>query len=229
MRYLTRILLATASLPVAISTASGADMLFSPTRAHDWSGIYAGVQAGYGSGSSDAYELLWPSGAYVDGPLGYTADGFVGGMHLGRNAVVGSIVYGVETDIEFANIDGVWDWQNGNTLEKRIEWAGSLRARVGFSAGRALLYGTGGVAFASVEMQASSFGSPILSQSDTTIGWTLGAGAEFALDDRWSIRSEYRYTDYGETSVAGFAYGLNEEFTHSNKVHTVRFGVSRKF
>lgn len=229
MRHLASILLATTCFPLIVTAASGADSLYSPTAVHDWSGNYVGIQLGYGTGSSDAYELLSPSGAYVDGPLGYTADGFTGGIHFGRNAVTGKTVFGIEADAEIADINGTWDWQNGNTLTKRIDWTGSLRARFGYAADQVLVYATAGVAAASVNMAAVGSGAVLLSGSETTIGWTVGGGVEYALDGMWSVRGEYRYTDYGDTSVAGNAYGLVEEFTHSNKVHAVRFGFSRKF
>jgi len=33
------------------------------------------------------------------------------------------------------------------------------------------------------------------SQSKTMTGWTLGAGLEYALTERWTVRGEYRYSD----------------------------------
>lgn len=33
------------------------------------------------------------------------------------------------------------------------------------------------------------------------IGWTIGGGFEYALDDRWSIKAEYLYYDLGHMSV----------------------------
>jgi outer membrane immunogenic protein len=29
------------------------------------------------------------------------------------------------------------------------------------------------------------------------VGWTVGGGVEYAFDPNWSIRAEYRYTDFG--------------------------------
>ena len=32
-------------------------------------------------------------------------------------------------------------------------------------------------------------------------GWTIGAGADIALNDRWSVRPEYMYTDFGKADI----------------------------
>ena len=37
-----------------------------------------------------------------------------------------------------------------------------------------------------------------LIQSQTTrAGWTIGGGLEFAVTNNWSVRAEYRYSDFG--------------------------------
>lgn len=66
--------------------------------AYDWSGVYIGVQAGYGWGDND-YSAL---GSAAD----FDSDGFVGGLTVGANWQSGAFVYGVEADISYSNIDG---------------------------------------------------------------------------------------------------------------------------
>ena len=196
---------------------------------YDWSGTYAGAQIGFGGGPAVTNELNWPSNTFGDGPLEYNADGFFGGLHIGRNMQSGSFVYGLEADAEYSDVKGTWDWNNGNMLNKHIRWAGSLRARAGYAMDRVLVYGTAGAAVASVKMEVIDGGPVGLSDTDTTFGWTVGGGAEYAIDNTWSTRIEYRYTDYGETDVAGSVFGGSWRYPHSNKVHAVRLGVSRKF
>ena len=61
-----------------------------------------------------------------------------------------------------------------------------------------LFFVSGGAAWAKIDSDAfatiTPFGAPFhISQSDTRTGWTVGAGAEYALSYGWSIRSEYLY------------------------------------
>ena len=68
---------------------------------------------------------------------------------------------------------------------------GSVRGRVGYAWDRALIYGTGGVAFGDFNF---SFSQNIWTGQ---VGWTVGGGIDYALDNNWSLSAEYRYTDYG--------------------------------
>ena len=80
----------------------------------------------------------------------------------------------------------------------KLDWQGSIRGRLGFAAfDRGLIYATGGVAFGSFKNHYNS-GLPFIeSVSNTRVGWTLGAGFEYAVTNNLIARAEYRYTDYG--------------------------------
>ena len=113
----------------------------------------------------------------------------------------------------------------------KTSWQGSIRGRLGYSFGQALLYATGGVAFANMRTFYTSFGAS-QAFSDTRAGWTLGAGLEYALSRNWSIRAEYRYTDFGSftdspATAGAFWNGFNDR--HSIKDQAVRVGVSYRF
>ena len=83
---------------------------------------------------------------------------------------------------------------------------GSVRARAGYALGRMLFYGTGGVAVGAFGSNFQLYGidngtfSPFYAadqHSVTRAGWTLGGGVEYAVNPHWSVRGEYRYTDFG--------------------------------
>ena len=100
------------------------------------------------------------------------------------------------------------------------EWTSTVRGRVGYAMGRLLLYGTGGLALADVQQSAAYGYRPIVrgtvatanpgvtygpysnysSQDDVLTGWTVGAGAEWALNKQVSIGAEYRHSDYGNST-----------------------------
>ena len=176
-----------------------------PTEVYDaqdqnWSGIYLGVLLGYTFGDADA-----AGGPSVD------IDGMDGGVYAGYNY---QFVLGVEGD---ALISGVEGSNGGVNVDQN--WSGSLRARAGYSLESFLLYGTGGLALAGFE--ASSAGN---NDSNTHLGWTLGAGVEGMITDNVTARVEYRYTDYEDKN-----YSLGAPTNIDPVTNSVRAGVGVKF
>jgi outer membrane immunogenic protein len=89
-----------------------------------------------------------------------------------------------------------------------INWFGTVRGRVGYAWGRILFYATGGLAYGGVKIAGTNTvsgavaGAPFLSvigigHSQVNAGWTVGAGLEGALGDRWTWKAEYLYLDLG--------------------------------
>lgn len=237
------LLAATAFVAASVTAASAADLpsrvapapVFTPVPVFTWTGFYVGGQIGYGWNANDN-DFDVPVGYTVDGlPFtgfgGDEGDGFLAGVHAGYNVQLGSFVVGVEGDIEGVfgddddDFDGVIIGPGGlpvtySIASSSIDWQGSLRARAGFAFDRALIYATGGIAFAGL---SDGIGS---SNDDTLTGWTLGAGIEYAFTDNLTTRLEYRYTNFdGDNNIFdGADLGDNElEF------HTVRVGLSYKF
>lgn len=172
-----------------------------------------------------------------------SADGFLGGAQIGYNFQSGSLVYGVEADISFSDIKdrsrtlspvGYFDPFSYDQNYK-MAWFGTARARVGAAFGNALLYVTGGLAAGEVKglhfMQFPVTGYRA-TFSDMKVGWTIGAGLEYAVSRNWTIKGEYLYYDLGNTrSTANAvpAHSFQQAFTTSNKGHVVRIGVNYLF
>lgn len=238
-----KFIISTAAAALLSTTAFAADAVYSydsvpapavaQVPAYAWTGAYIGLNAGYGGGKVEAYytDLEDPE---FSGSGSITGNGFVGGAQAGYNWQSGSFVYGVETDIQYSgieaettetDIDGIF------TSRAEIDWFGTTRARIGFvPTERFMAYATGGVAYGKIELSADgSFeGEPFEgpSFSDTRVGWTVGAGAEYAIDNNWSLKTEYLYTDLGKWTVFEDEIDRNElEFNF----HTVRVGVNYKF
>jgi outer membrane immunogenic protein len=211
-----------------------------------WTGFYVGAQAGYAWGEDET--SLFFDGVAVD--LGgiatdFDSDGFVGGVHAGYNYQIGSFVVGVEADIEAAGIEGDLTVTDAAlpgyaaSVSSEINFQGSLRARLGVAFDRALIYATGGLAFANIENTYSAtlpagnvLGVPAGTYSesfdDTEWGWTIGAGVEYAFTNNLTARLEYRYTQFDDVEnasdlVPGGSAEQDPEF------HTVRVGLSYKF
>jgi outer membrane immunogenic protein len=174
----------------------------------DWSGWYAGVNAGGGGTSSDG--ALSPSGGFGGGQIGYNWQGALG---MGHNWVLG-----VEADIQGSGID---DTALG--LKSSLNWFGTVRGRIGYAFGPALVYGTGGFAFGEVE------NGPVLARvSETQTGYTIGGGVEYKFNPAWSIKAEYQFIslDAGDINGAG---PLGFTGKDRSEVDTFRVGVNYHF
>ncbi len=219
-----------ADLPRRSPAAAPAPVYAAPM--FTWAGFYVGAQVGYVWGESDVVSFsdadARVGGANVD------ANGFVGGLHAGYNWQRGSLVYGLEADLEYAALDGAANVVDGATVLARAtvesQLRGSLRARLGVAFDRTLLYVTGGLALGQVEASFVN-GANRASGSETQFGWTVGAGVEYAISNNWSARVEYRYTDLGDfnvatpTAVVAGATRSNIDTTD----HSVRVGLSYRF
>ncbi len=140
------------------------------------------------------------------------------------------LVFGIEGDIEATSVDGTF--QNttglGSSGSADINVQGSVRANIGYAIDRILPYITGGVAIADVDYGGGPAGGPCCGYSKTVVGWTIGAGMQYAITDRISGRVEYRYTDFGTESG-----GLAPTFPTVTmpvdlQTHAIRAGVSIK-
>ena len=143
-----------------------------PLNAYSWAGPYLGGNLGYDWGSVGSNPTK-PSG-------------FVGGIQGGYNWQTGPWVFGVEGDLELTGADDTFaPWKFSNP------WFGTVRGRAGYAFSNILFYATAGLAFG--ELKGETFGG--LSESHSTLGWTLGAGTEFGLSQNWSAKIEYLYVD----------------------------------
>lgn len=168
--------------------------------AFSWTGVYIGGQAGYAWGRSNG-AIFAPGGIY-DFSVGAVDNGFRGGVHIGYNEQVDAFVIGLEGDANGATYTGSTINSSSSYLyQTRIPIDGSIRGRAGYAFDRVLLYATGGAAFAEIKSNVTEFSTGALDQDRPgRVGWTLGAGVEYSIDNNWSVRAEYRYTDYGHYS-----------------------------
>jgi outer membrane immunogenic protein len=179
----------------------------------NWSGFYIGAHGGYGWGSSQ-YDAS-SAGASFD------TNGWLAGALAGVNYQVGQTVFGLEGDINWANFEGSATC-GGTTCGTNVPWYGTLRGRLGYAADRFMPYITGGLAYGKVEANVPGFGS----QSETQLGWTAGVGAEYALTNNISWKTEYLYMDLGGFDCSSCGSPTPNVDVKS---HTVRTGVNVRF
>jgi outer membrane immunogenic protein len=213
-----------------------------------WTGAYVGVNLGYGGDkakhSFDVNQERDGPSFTANGSLDFTSSGFLGGVQAGYNWQTDQWVLGVETDFQGANIKGEGSVNldmMGTSIDAKIgtklDWYGTLRARAGVLATeRFLVYATGGLAygrtksFVDVDTPDPDFNFHE-SRSKTKAGWTIGAGAEYAITDHLTFKTEYLYTDLGKSNVFDGDIGndTNLSIDRKFKFNTVRAGLNYKF
>lgn len=200
-------------------------------RPFSWTGLYMGANIGYGWGGGDSVGVT--DGAGFQGSAGTLAtDGAFGGAQFGYNYQAGRIVLGVEADIQASDLNdqltGVTSGGYGVTASSDINAFGTVRGRLGYAMGPALLYATGGWAWADVDYKfaaSNGINAVALTDSDFKTGYTLGAGLEYAIAPGWTTKIEYQYIDLGKYNLSAGGISTNENFDF----HTVRMGLNHKF
>ncbi|MGJ4857996.1 outer membrane protein [Labrys sp. La1] len=212
MRFALAALLLTSTSAFAADLAPQAVEPVAPVVApvYNWTGFYAGVHAGALIGQGKI------------GTVKADGAGFIGGVHAGYNAQFdGGWVVGLETDIDYSSFKKSKTDAAGLRGTLKNEWMGSTRARVGYAFDNILPYVTGGVAYGNVKTSIAGIGS----KTDTRVGWTAGAGVEYAIDPNWIVRGEARYIDLGDKSVTIAGNRTKVKFDAVD----LNLGVSYKF
>ncbi|HZP78798.1 MAG TPA: outer membrane protein [Pseudolabrys sp.] len=220
-----RLIIAALALGALAAPALGADL---PRKApayvsagYSWTGFYAGINGGYAWGNS-AWTLTTGGGTgnfNINGPL-------VGGT-IGYNLQTGAWVWGLEADLDWTNIKGSSSFAGcaGGFCETKNSWLGTARGRIGYAFDRFLPYITGGAAFGNEKL---STGAGAVGTT-TRIGWTLGAGLEFAISGPWTAKIEYLYADLGKATCDSACNGGGTPFDVTFKTNIVRAGINYRF
>lgn len=170
-----------------------------------WTGFYVGAQGGWSGGGDDKVGLITNTvmGSFRNvGDL--AGDGGFIGLRAGYDyQMPGSpFVVGVLGDINYNWIKGSIAGTTGTGViyggTSRIDWEGSLRLKAGYAIDRLLIYATGGVAFANQKYALATFAPLVggLQGNGTHVGWTVGAGLQYAVTNNLIAGLEYRYSRF---------------------------------
>jgi outer membrane immunogenic protein len=246
MRRLALALVATAALTQLASAADLPAKAYTKApamvAAYNWTGWYAGVNAGYGwdSRAVDFSGNPATAGFFAANEfptsLASNAKGFVGGAQIGYNWQMGGFVTGLEADIQGSGIkssETLAPTPTGGfavfntTAEKKNTWFGTVRARIGLPVDNWLFYATGGFAYGNTSVSfntvPAAFACSALftcangSSSGTSTGWTGGLGVEAGLAGNMTLRAEYLYVDLGSRSVTAVSTAPGFSFTASSR------------
>ena len=231
--------------------------VFVPPPVFSWAGFYVGGQIGYAFGQDNTTTTIQPAvlggpaaavvvfpGAVVPGTA--KPSGVIGGGHVGYNFVLpgfagfgSGLILGIEGSVDGTDYSQTTTFGAGNaffvpagsTASIRSDIQGSVRGRLGIAVDRALFYATGGAAFADFKTTYNNVGIGFDSFSRSRVGYTVGGGVEYAITTNWSLRAEYRYSDFGTFTDALVASSLIPGTTvrHRETENTVQLGFSYRF
>jgi len=196
--------------------------------AFSWTGPYIGV---FGGASTGDFEYdAGPTGDDSLLGLDVSGSGFIGGAQVGYDWQTGNWVIGAVADIAIsshsADVSLDVTGLGSAEAESELTYLGTVRARAGYAFDRALVYAHGGFAYGETEQTISALGTELFNESQTRTGWTVGAGVEYALNDKVSVGTEYSYVDLGDEQV----YSDDSVFVNEDLAfHTVKAFLNIRF
>lgn len=200
MRLVT-ILAATVSLFSITGIATTAS-----AAASDWAGWHADIGVGAASGKSEGDASYNP---------GLEPKGVVTKVGVGhRFAPDGHWVIDLNIGGEFGNQNASFSevsctvascgYAETYTLQQSSRWSASIGGSVGHTIGRALVSVTAGLRASdysvtdTYDVSAGPFSDYQYTRKGYRAGYYVGAKAEYALNDQWSLGAEFRHSELSE-------------------------------
>lgn len=238
MRRMLSFALSSALAAVFTSSSFAADLPRRPAPVYkapaavafyNWTGFYVGAHAGYGWSDFSSTDLVFGD------PGGAKARGWLGGVQLGYNYQIGSIVLGVEgeyswADVKFTQSDPLGIGAAGSATLKNDFFA-TAAGRLGYAFDRFLVYGKVGGAWTRDKFDLTDGIGGTATGRFNRSGWVGGGGLEYAFLGNWSAKLEYNYMWFG-TITEQLTTGGGLVATPANvKLETqiIKAGVNYKF
>jgi outer membrane immunogenic protein len=248
--YMKRLLkyLASAAMLLSPLAAHAADLAVKappppPVPVFSWTGFYVGANIG-GAWSNNR----WTDSVFLTNFNNGNNGVFIGGGQVGGNYQIGQFVIGGEWDFDWAannnNNNGVIIPGVGNiVVTNNNRWITTVAARFGWAIDHWLLYGKAGGGWVGsnnfsvantttgVSFNCGTLG--FSSCNNSTGGWLVGAGFEYAFTNNWTVKLEYDYLGLGNRTFfvpAGAPFLAGDTFTTNNRnVQMVKVGVNYLF
>jgi outer membrane immunogenic protein len=201
-------------------TYTKAPVYTAPEVVYNWTGFYIGGHVGG----------AFPGGSSFEGSDARFLGGVQGGFdyQFATNWVVGA-----EAQYSWlgGNSGGGVVFPGGTLVTGNTNQLGSATARLGYAFGPTLLYTKGGYAWRGNNDIGVSFGglpAAFTTSGNHRDGYTVGAGLEYMFAPNWSVKGEYQFYNFGNTTfTAGPAPIIGARFRDDE--HTVKLGVNYRF
>lgn len=216
-----------------------------PVPIFDWTGIYVGGNIGGAWANNDWRDSLFLTNFNNNKGV------FIGGGQIGGNYQIGQFVIGGEWDFD-------WAANNNNNAGTTIPGVGNINvtsndrfittvaARFGWAIDRWLVYGKAGAGWAGTNDLAvtnlttgavftcSTFNTIVNARcGNSTVGWLVGAGFEYAITNNWTVKLEYDYLGLENRTFvipAAAPFLAGDTFTSNNRnVQKVTVGFNYLF
>lgn len=255
--FTTAVLSAVLALPALADDVDVASALENGTSGYNWTGVYAGINAGYGTSNAYAnqHTTVLSDGRSFPNPLDILGDepeGAMFGGHFGYNYQFDNgFVFGVEAEFSGVFGDDVKKFSNNQNCNEvspnlsrlfscgmEIDRTASITARAGYAFDRFLPYTEIGIGYiratTALAADPATFGNATRqtnsSSTDDAFGLLLGAGVEYALTDNWTIKGEYNFSHYKfDANRFQPINGIRYLGDADVDLHTFKVGISYKF
>ena len=201
------------------------------TDALPWTSFYGGLNFGLGGN-----KFYFPG----EDPSEHSASGHMGGAQIGYvHHFENNLLLGAETDFQFSSMSASYsrnDQRNDFEWDIRNAWGdffGTARGRVGYAWGPLAPYVTGGFAYGKlayfdeeggdIENELAFEPTQTSRGSRFRAGYTLGGGLEYAINDRWRLKTEYLFVNFGALRFFDFE---NTPGPLKTQFHVLRLGVN---
>jgi outer membrane immunogenic protein len=189
--------------------------------------------------------LLSSTGAFAQclatsGANSARGDGFIAGGHAGYDWQQGPWVYGLAADLSGSGLrtsmsgglSGIGCPNDAASTSAKVDWYGTVRGRVGWSAGNILFYGTGGFAFGDVKLSSrytAANTTTVASVSDVKSGVVVGGGLDYMFQPNLVFNFSYQYVDLGTLSLASSNLPATQTASAHARFQVLTAGLSWRF
>jgi len=172
-----------------------APVVVAPPPPPFWAGGYVGAQLGYAFSDFDL--------GSVTSPDDFNEDSVIGGITAGYLWDLGNGWYlGPEFQYDWADLS-VADSTTGDSAD--FDEIARLKLIAGYELGNGLLFGSVGVAYASLDSVGGVFDA--IDGSDTS--YVVGLGYDYRVGDNWTVGGEYQYHNFTGIGDAGGDVDVN--------------------
>lgn len=222
--------IATLAIGALLSTSALADSNY-------FGGAYGGIQAGYSQLQTRDSDIdYW----YNDSKdVIFAGQSAIAGLRIGYDWVKESTLYGVIAEASFGNQSSINEMGSAanNPMYKigsEVKGFGSLRAKAGVISDKVALFGTAGIAFADIKhkYEETDGSGETFDQNGKRVGYVLGLGASYAINEKSSIGFDVSRYQFGsrshelmDTNGAGTGYS----FKMDDSMTTVAVSYNQRF
>lgn len=234
MAFVTKSLLGAASILALVSSAYAADVVEpeapTPVAGFNWSGFYVGIGGGFGASNHKviAKNNEGPGSISFNGIGG---DGVFGEITAGYDHMLSErLLLGGFIDANLSNIGPSLDVNIGSSslinADLTNQYGFDVGARLGYLLNPSTLgYVLGGYSWRHFKLDGS-LGDESFSFSKDRGGYVLGVGMETVVGSNWTIKTEYRYADYGSPTILSIE---DTDLKLNPSTHTFHIAANYRF